>query len=118
MYKLSIQVSFLATVISFIVSIINYLVEYSIGKTSISDAMSYNLYVKYWAYLTVFFLGLSILLLIVFLILKSKKKELYIPNTGSEYINTYSSPISGGSRPVDEYVSIRVKKSELPKYQQ
>ena len=52
MYKLSIQVSSITTVISLFVSIINYLVAYAMAKVSIANAISSNQYVKYWVYLT------------------------------------------------------------------
>lgn len=117
MYKLSIQVSCIATVISLFVSIINYLVAYATGKMGILDAIFTNIYVKYWVYLAAFFLGLTILLLFVFLIIKPKNNQLYLSNKDSEYTHTYAYPSSRGTGPVDEYVNIRVKKSELSKYQ-
>jgi len=117
MFKLSIQVSCLATVMSLFVSLTNYLVSYSVGNTSITDAINYNIYVKYWVYLTAFFLGLTILLLIVFLIVKPKNKQSDISNNDSEFTNTYADTNTSESGPVDEYVSIRVKKSELSRFQ-
>ena len=118
MYKLSIQISSITTVISLIVSVINYLVAYAIGKASIAEAISSNLYVKYWVYLTAFFFGITLLLLIIFLLFKPKHKELSSSNIGSEYSNAFAYPNTGGSGPVEEYVNVRVKKSELSKYQQ
>lgn len=116
MYKLSIQVSSITTVISLFVSIINYLIAYAMGKVSIANAISSNQYVKYWVYLTAFFLGITFLLFIFFLIFKPKNKA---SNTGNEYSDTYTSyQTSSGSGPVEEYVNLRVKKSELSKYQQ
>lgn len=118
MYKLSLQVSSITTVVSFVVSIINYLVAYTTEKASITDAIFNNSYVKYWVYLTAFFLGVTIVLLIVFLIIKSRNKQVYVEDTDGEYGHTYADPNSNGSGPVDEYVNVRVKKSELSKFQQ
>ena len=115
MFKLSIQVTSVATVISFFVGVTNCLVAYSTGMMSITDAVNNSPFVQYWVYLTAFFLVLTIILVMA-LILKPKKKQLYITGSTSNY-TTYN-PTTSGSGPVDEYVSIRVKKSELPKYQQ
>ncbi|MGE7603290.1 hypothetical protein ACQKL5_12365 [Peribacillus sp. NPDC097675] len=118
MFKFSIQTTSITTVISLIVSVINYLIDYAMGKASISDALSSNLYVKYWLYLTAFFFAITLLLVIANLLFKPKNKKLNSSNMGSEYSNAFAYPDAGGSSPVEEYVNVRMKKSELSKYQQ
>jgi heme/copper-type cytochrome/quinol oxidase subunit 2 len=120
MFKTVTLLSCLITVITFIVSVCNYLVAYEIERGEIKEVIFNNPYVKYWVDLTSFFLVVTVFLLILLLIisLKGKKSgQVFVPNT-INYRNTYDGTYSSGIGQIDEYVTVRLKKSELSKLRQ
>jgi len=121
MLRFVLLLSGLGTAITLVVSISNYLLAYIVGKEGIAEAVSNNVYVKYWVTLAAVFLGLTILLLIFSLLTNRKKTEseqVVVPSEIAnyrEFHHTFVNSSKNGAGQADEYVTVRVKKSELSK---
>lgn len=102
--------SFLASIILVFVSGCNYLIASQTTGVSIKEAYANNVYVSYWVNLLFFFIGVTILTLIPVLIMKPKEVV-------DEGMRIYDNQRVAGLGPVDEYVTVRVKRDDLSKLQ-
>lgn len=116
MYKLKVILGFIffislwASVILLFVCVCNYLIAYISTGNSFSEVYGNNLYVRYWVNLLCFFLSTFIISFLGFIVIKPAKME-------SEGFRVYENRggFSNGRGPVDEYVTVRIKKDELSK---
>ncbi|WP_010095440.1 hypothetical protein [Ornithinibacillus scapharcae] len=99
-----------ATLILFVVSLCNYLIAYQTSGIEVKDAVMNNVYVRYWVYLLAFFVAMTVISFLGFLVMKPKVYD-------DEGMQVYENQRGVGNGPVDEYVTVRVKRDDLSKLQ-
>ena len=97
-----------ATLILTFVSSCNYLITYQITRESVKEAVIKNVYVKYWVNLLIFFACTAV---ISFLGLLFMKPQEYV----DEGMQVFENQGRVGNGPIDEYVTVRIKRDELSK---
>ncbi|RLQ93676.1 hypothetical protein [Falsibacillus albus] len=105
--------SLIASIILVFICTCNYLIDYHTTGEHFTEAMKNNVYVSYWVYLLIFFAGTLVLSFLGSIILRPSVVE-------EEGFRVYEDPVRmgyGQGPPVEEYVTVRMKKSELSKVQ-
>jgi hypothetical protein len=103
------SISLGGSVILILVSLCNYLIAYQTAGQQVMEAFENNTYVRYWVNLTLVFLGTAVGSFFGFLLIKPKASV----NEDMQVMENRQM----GAGPVDEYVTVRVKKDELSKLQ-
>ena len=103
-------ISLVGTIILLFTSVGNYLLAYVTTGDQLIEAYRKNIYVRFWINLLAFFFGTLVLSFLGFLVFRPKTVEedgfqVYANSRGAGY----------GQGPVDEYVTVRVKKDDLSK---
>jgi hypothetical protein len=99
-----------ASVFLLLVSVCNYLIAYQTAGERVVEAFMNNVYVRYWVNLLVFFIGAAVFSFLCFIVTGPSKVE-------KEAMQVYENRRVAGGGPVDNYVTVRVKRDDLSKLQ-